>query len=113
MMRGQTLVEFAFVLPLLLVLILVAVDLGRIQRIQYELNHAASEGAIAGAALPNGGCPTAEATAARILGRGLGSPTCVVRAGMVELTLSEAIPILEPLLPDPFTINVTARAALR
>ena len=47
--RGQALVELAFVLPILLMLVFGVIEFGRIYSAQLELNHVAREGARMGA----------------------------------------------------------------
>ncbi len=58
--RGQSLVEFALILPVLLVIVLGAVDLGRVYLSTINLQNAAKEGAFFGSRHP--GCDTAAAT---------------------------------------------------
>lgn len=50
--RGQSLVEFALVLPLLLLLLLGAIDLGRAFNSSISITNAAREGALYGASRP-------------------------------------------------------------
>jgi hypothetical protein len=50
---GQTLVEFAFVLPILLLLMIAIIDLGIIMHAQIVVTNAAWEGARAGATIVN------------------------------------------------------------
>ena len=50
---GQTLVEFAFVLPILLLLMIALIDLGIIMHAQIVVTNAAWEGARAGATIVN------------------------------------------------------------
>jgi PKD repeat protein len=51
-LSGQSLVEFALVLPLLIVLLVMAVDFGRLYFSYIQINNAAREGAAFGAASP-------------------------------------------------------------
>jgi Flp pilus assembly protein TadG len=112
-MRGQALIEAAFVLPILLFVFLGGISIGLIVLDKYELQHAATEGAIVGASSPSERCANAKEAAIRVLGRRPSSISCVSRARIIELTLAENLPIFVPALPDPFPIRVTARAAIR
>jgi Flp pilus assembly protein TadG len=113
MARGQALLEMALVLPILLFILLGGISVGLIVLDRYELQHAASEGAIAGASVPSQRCDEARAVARRILGRRPSSSSCQVRGGFVELTVAEELPIYIPALPNPFPLAVTARAKVR
>lgn len=71
MIRGQALVEFALVLPLLLLLTLGVFAVGAAMTVRLELVHAAVEAADAGARQPiaEQRCDTALATLAAVYGR--------------------------------------------
>jgi Flp pilus assembly protein TadG len=112
-MRGQALLEAALVLPILLFVFLGGISIGLIVLDKYELQHAATEGAIVGASSPSERCANAKEAAIRVLGRRPGSISCNTRARIVELTLAEALPIVIPVLENPFPIRVTGRAAIR
>jgi uncharacterized membrane protein len=112
-MRGQALVEAALVLPILLFVFLGGITIGLLVLDRYELQHAATEGAIAGASAPSQRCAEARAIARRVLGRRPGSASCEVRGGVLELQLTESLPIFIPVLQNPFPIRVSARAAIR
>jgi len=110
---GQALLEAALTLPILLFVLLGGISIGLIVLDRYELQHAATEGAIAGAGSRSQRCANATSVAIRVLGRRPGSTSCVVRSRIVELTVAEDLPIYVPALSNPFPIRVTARAALR
>jgi Flp pilus assembly protein TadG len=112
-MRGQALLEAALVLPILLFVFLGGISIGLIVLDKYELQHAATEGAIVGASSPSERCANAKEAAIRVLGRRPSSISCVSRARIIELTVAENLPIFVPVLPNPFPIRVTARAAIR
>jgi uncharacterized membrane protein len=110
---GQALVEMALVLPLLLFVFLGGISIGLIVLDKYELQHAATEGAIVGADSPSERCANAKEAAIRVLGRRPSSLGCNRRAGVFELTLAENLPIFVPVLANPFPIRVTGRAVIR
>ena len=53
--RGQAVVEFALILPVFLLLLLIAVDFGRLFFTYIQLNNTAREGAAYAAAQPDDG----------------------------------------------------------
>lgn len=53
--RGQALAEFALILPLLIFLLLIAIDFGRVFALYVGMNNAAREGAAYGAQRPTDG----------------------------------------------------------
>jgi Flp pilus assembly protein TadG len=121
-LHGQALVEFALILPLLLMLSLGGVSVGLLLLDRYELQHAATEGAIAGA--DNRGasdsnpsraerCRDAIGTATRILGRRPMEASCTARSRMVELHLAENLPLLIPFVGDNWRVAVVARSEFR
>jgi Flp pilus assembly protein TadG len=112
-MRGQALLEAALVLPILLFVFLGGISIGLIVLDKYELQHAATEGAIVGASSPSERCANAKEAAIRVLGRRPSSISCVARARVIELTVAENLPIFIPVLENPFPIRVTGRAAIR
>jgi Flp pilus assembly protein TadG len=112
-MRGQALIEAALMLPILLFVFLGGISIGLIVLDKYELTHAATEGALVGAASPSERCANAKEAAIRVLGRRPSSISCNTRARVFELTLAEDLPIFVPVLKSPFPIRVTGRAVIR
>lgn len=122
MKRAQALVEFALILPIFLMLALGGVTVGLLILDRYELQHAASEGAIAGAEQPGQGggiglrtlrCRNAIAAAVAILGRRPAETDCMVRGRLVEVHLAETLPLLVPFVGDSWRVSVIARAQAR
>lgn len=110
---GQALVEFALVLPLLLFLILGGMQLGLLLIDRLEVEHAAAEGAVAGAgeaSVPRR-CDVAEATVPRVLGRDPTSVTCTAPGDMLVVSVHDEIPLVVPF--GPHSVDVTARAVVR
>lgn len=113
--RGSAVVEFALVLPIVLVLVLGVVEVAVIARIQLELVNAAREGAREAAANPDPARAAAAVTAA--LGD-LGSearvtvrrPAVVGQIAAVTVTLAHrvAVPVF-----GGFAVQLRARAAMR
>jgi Flp pilus assembly protein TadG len=113
-MKGQALAEFALVLPLLLTMTLGAAGVGLLEIERYELQHAATEGAIAGASDPSepARCDRAVAVAESVLAR---TPVsrCTTGSGILELSLTEDLPFPVPFVGNTWTVSVVARAAIR
>jgi Flp pilus assembly protein TadG len=107
------LIEFALVLPLMLVLILGVFQVGLLLLMRTELVHAAQQGAIAGAAEPAvpRRCTTAIATAEVIYGSAPDDSQCAQPGNIVTLRLLDAVPVVSPF--GPWTVDVTARAVTR
>lgn len=115
MPRGQALVEFALILPVQLVLILGALQLGVALMVRSELAHAAREAAVAGAAEPSQPrrCDTALAALAAVYGRAPDDARCSPSVGpAVEVYAAVDAPDFVPGL-DAWTIAVTERAVIR
>lgn len=101
---GQATVEFAFLLPLALAVLLLIVQAGLVVRDQVAVVHAAREAARAAAVDPNP--RRAEAAAGRVLGgahvevrdRGTVGAPVEVRVSYRSRT---DLPIVGPLLPNP------------
>ena len=66
--KGQSIVEIALLLPVLLLMLLGLVDFGRVYYVMVALNDAAQEGAAYAAARPNDGTGIAERAAAASTG---------------------------------------------
>lgn len=115
MRRGQALVEFALVLPLLLLFTLGAFQVGVALMVRAELAHAAREGAIAGANEPAQPrrCDTALAVLAEVYGRSPDDARCIPAVGSsIEVHAAIRLPLFIP-GPDAWTIAVTERAVIR
>ena len=119
--RGQSVVEFALIIPVFLVLAATAIDLGRIYYSQITVNDAAREGALEAARNPgsymaNADCTTANKDLNKVMCRTLNearggfvtvSPTDVVR------TCSTATcPPATPAFGDTVSITVTGHFTL-
>jgi hypothetical protein len=111
--RGQALVEFAIVTPLLLAIMLGGFAIGLMLLDRMQLTHAAQEGAVAGAANSGDSCGVAISTARKIFGRSFSAEACATQGQLLELSLSHQLPIVVPGWADSVTISVTERAALR
>jgi PKD repeat protein len=119
--RGQSVVEFALIIPVFLVLAATAIDLGRIYYSQITVNDAAREGALEAARNPgsyiaNTACTSANKGVNEVMCRTLNeargsfvtvSPTDVVR------TCSTAVcPPATPVFGDTVSIKVTGHFTL-
>lgn len=113
-MRGQALIEFALVAPLLLFLILGGLQLGFLFIGRMQLEHAATEAAIAGASEPSQRhrCDVAKATVPLVLGHKPDSVTCKATGKLVTVGASEHVALVSP-LGIGNGIDVTARAVVR
>lgn len=89
--RGQALVETALVLPILVMLLLLGIDLGRIFFTSIDLRNAAHEATMHGGTEPDTTCPDLRAIVDRQMGRS-GSNAAVCgsgnAAGLVYLTMT-------------------------
>ena len=110
-MRGQALVEFAIITPILLMLILGGAGVGLLLLNRMELQHAAQEAATSGAIA--GGCSGALGVVPRILGSEPDDKACEEVGQIVEVTLSRRSATIVPLVPLPEFVTVTARALVR
>ncbi len=89
-MKGQVLVEFAAVTPILLLLILGVFQVGLALLTSLELQHAAQQAAIAG------DCPTALETVSLIYGSIPDDAECAESGGILRVTVTDAAPIIGP-----------------
>jgi Flp pilus assembly protein TadG len=110
--RGQSLVEFAIVLPILVVLLLGVVDAARLIWTYVALAEAAQEGALYGSQDPN---PTRirarvqqSSSAPEVTGAAV-TPTCP--SGKVAVTVSFPLPLITPvgaqIFGGTFTVSAT------
>jgi hypothetical protein len=107
-MRGQALVEFALLLPILMLIVLGSMGIGLTILHREQMQHAAQEVAVAAAQET---CPAGMAKLDKILGYTPDTSDCTVTGQIVEVSLSNAWPALLPMLPE--TISVSARAVVR
>ena len=109
-MRGQALVEFAIILPILLMLMLGGAGVGLLILNRMTLQHAAQEAAIAGA--DQGGCSGALGAVPQVLGYEPDSKACEERGQLVEVTLTQSVARIAP-IALPAEVTVVARAIVR
>lgn len=111
-MRGQALVEFALILPIILFLALGVIQVGIAMTLRMELVHATAEAARLGAVAEAERCEAALDGLAAILGRDPDHVGCTEAGGLLSVT-AELHPV--GYLPglDSWTISVTQRAAIR
>jgi hypothetical protein len=107
-MRGQALIEFALVLPLLLAIVVGGMAVGILLIHRSEMLHAAQELATDAAATT---CEAAMNKADSLLGYQPESADCDLTGHVVTVSLAHGFPALVPFLPD--TVTVTARAIHR
>ena len=103
-------VEFALVLPLLLVLIVGGLHLGLLIVDRQRVIHTAQETAIHAASAPEQ-CANAEAVARRIYGAELDDVGCIIKGEQIEVSVTHAFAALLPWLPD--RVSATERALVR
>ena len=114
--RGQALVEFALVLPIMLFLLVIAIDFGRLFYLNIGINNGAREGAAYGAKLPNDttgittrvrqelGLPPADASVSVTMAC---NPNCytsstVTPAHTIRVTASTSFSFLTPFINGVF-----------
>jgi Flp pilus assembly protein TadG len=114
--RGSAVVEFALVVPLVLVVLLGAVEVALVARAQLEVSHAAREGAREAAASPDPG--RAVAVARAVLGPQAGSLARVSVSrdhrigGRAEVVVVVPHRVAAPLLGG-WTVRLEGRASMR
>jgi Flp pilus assembly protein TadG len=95
---GQAVVEFALILPLLLLLILGMFQIGLALTLSSRLTHAAQQAAVAGAAetaVP-ARCDTALAVVPVVYGSDPDEARCTEPGGVLEVQLTDAAPRIGP-----------------
>jgi Flp pilus assembly protein TadG len=109
--RGQAVVEMAIITPLLLLFVLGTFQVGLAVLTATRLQHAAQQGAAAGAGdpAPPQRCPTAESVAAAVYDDELDAISCSHDGSLLELILTDAVPMVSPF--GPFSYSASARAA--
>jgi hypothetical protein len=75
--RGQSLVETALILPIIVLLLLLGIDLGRVFFTSIDLRNAAHEATMLGGTVPDATCGELKATIDRQMGR-TGQPNAAV-----------------------------------
>jgi hypothetical protein len=83
--RGQALVETALILPIIVLLLLLAIDLGRVFFTTIDLRNAAHEATMVGGTEPDATCGGLKDTVDRQMGR-LGDPNAAVCGPMTSTT---------------------------
>lgn len=115
-MRGQALVEFALVLPILLLLLLGSMQVGVALLVRYQLEHAVSEAAIAGATAASQPerCPAALAALAEVYRGSIQDAACVPSSGTaIQVTARVDLLLFIPAPTDHWSIEATGRAIVR
>jgi Flp pilus assembly protein TadG len=114
-MRGQALIEFALVTPLILFIILggAQVGLGIIHLMRLE--HAVMEGVIAGASEPDvpSRCDVAEQVTGQVLGHVPTSMSCTQPGNLLTLEVHDDLTLIVPLFTRFWSISVTESAVVR
>lgn len=89
--RGQSLVEFAFLVPVLLLILLVAIDFGRLYSSWVTLNNSARVAANYAAANPDASFASGSTYASLVNGEGFGTlgSTCSVSGGVPAPTFAD------------------------
>ena len=113
--RGSAVVEFALVLPVLLLAVLAVIEVAVVARAQLEVVNAAREGAREAAASPNP-VRAVNASRAALGARGRDARVTVRRPDVVGAA-AEVLVALEHRVAAPlfggFSIELTGRAAMR
>ena len=94
--KAQALVEFAIVLPILLMLVVGCAGLGLLLIGRMQLQAAANEAAVAGA---QASCTVALSRVPELLGHTPQEASCDVGGGITAVTLGDPFPVLVPGLP--------------
>jgi hypothetical protein len=112
--RGQALVEAAVVMPLLLFVVMAGVALAIILFDRQSVAHAAQEGAIMGAQSSGDRCADALDAYRAVLGRSVASESCSDDNTLVELDLTDQVPLPVPFLDrGTWPVRVIERGAIR
>jgi hypothetical protein len=113
--RGQTLVEFAIALPILLTLLIGSFFVGQSMLVSSQLQHAANEGAVAAAQHSGAGkCDQAEADTRRVLGHAPDRFLCTETGPLIEVRIGDDLPVAIPFIDaETWPINVVGRSIIR
>jgi hypothetical protein len=111
--RGQALVEVALTLPFLLFILLGVPAMGILMIADYQVQHAATQGAIFGSSVPDDltRCDKAEQAALDVLAHDA-TVTCTTTSLEIEITVKRSIPLLVPLFTDHVDVSATSRALI-
>jgi hypothetical protein len=110
--RGQALVEMALATPILLLLLLGILWLGMLMTWNLRLEHAAIEGAVAGASNPGDSCGVAIVAARKVYGLPLDEEVCAVQGGFLTLILTDTLTFPTPWGTE-WRLSSTQQAVLR
>ena len=105
--RGQALVEFALVLPIMLFLLVIAIDFGRLFYLNIGINNGAREGAAYGAA--NSTSPTSLTDITTRVRQELGLPAADTSVAVTKTCTPDCF--TSPTVSPPHTIRVTASSS--
>ncbi len=108
MQRGQAIVEFALILPIMLGLIMATLWLSLFLVYRTQLQHVAQETVIA---VAYEDCNAATSAAAHILGHAPDNLVCKITGNVARVTVRESWPQMMPFLPS--VIAAEARAIVR
>lgn len=112
MRRGQTLVEFAIALPILLTLLIGAFWVGTSLILRSQLQHAANEASTVAAVA--GSCDSARDAARVVLGHDPDRFTCSQAGPVIEIVMGDSMAVAIPFIDaDQWNINVVGRAMIR
>jgi Flp pilus assembly protein TadG len=104
------LVEFAIILPIVLMLVVGGLHLGLLVLDRTRVTHTAQEAAVGAATNPQG-CANVEVVARRIYGSALDAVSCTSNGQEVTVSVTHQFAALLPWLPDQ--VHATERAVIR
>jgi TadE-like protein len=83
--RGQALVETALILPIIVLILLLGIDLGRVFFVTIDMRNAAHEATMLGGTAPNSTCADVKETVDREMGRD-GDPKAAICSALTSAT---------------------------
>lgn len=117
--RGQSLVELALIIPLLLLLFMGAVDVGRLLFASVAIEEAAQEGALYAAFEPSPSPTLTEAVSARVRSSstapevtGATAAATCAPVGKITVTAQYNYPLVTPLIREMLGTTVTLGASV-